>query len=128
HHGLAKLHRLDVIAAAVAVDDALGRHDLFEGDAVLIVASGGAVHDEAPDATRPELEARRRGGKTVRSPPLRQMLCVGPQRKHQLARRVKLADADDRARIALQVETICGGHVSCPLRVTHWSLPPWSLT
>src|SRR5580692_6049391 len=113
-HGLAELHRLDVVAAAVAVDDALGRHDLIEGDAVLIIAAVGAVHDEAPDAARPEFEARRRGGEAVRPPPLRQMLGIGPHRKHQLARRIELADADDRARIALQVEAICCGHASCP--------------
>src|ERR1700692_1494493 len=99
--------------AAVAVDDARGRHDLIEGDAVLIIAAVRAVHDEAPDAARPEFEARRRGGETVRSPPLRQMLCIGPDRKHQLPRRIDLAIADDRARIAPQVEAICGGHVSC---------------
>src|ERR1700691_4459712 len=69
-HGLAELHRLDVVAAAVPIDDALGRHDLIEGDAVLIIAAVGAVHDEAPDAARPELEARRGGGKAVPSPPL----------------------------------------------------------
>ena len=57
HDGLAELHRLDVVAAAVAIDDALGRHDLLEGDAVLIVAAVGAVHDEAPDAARAEIEA-----------------------------------------------------------------------
>ena len=98
-YGLAELHRLDVVAAAVAVDDALGRHDLIESDAVLIIAAVGAMHDEAPDAARTELETRRRGGEAVRSPPLRQMLCIGPDRKHQFARRVEFADADDRARI-----------------------------
>src|ERR1700728_3131081 len=41
--GLAELHRLDVITAAVAVDDALGRHDLIEGDAALIIAAIGTV-------------------------------------------------------------------------------------
>src|SRR5580692_10192981 len=64
HDSLAELHRLDVVAAAVAVDDALGRHDLLEGDAVLIVAAIRTVHDETPDAARLELEARRRGGET----------------------------------------------------------------
>src|SRR6202042_701032 len=91
--GLTESHRLDVLAAVVAVDDALGRHDLVEDDAVLIIAAVRAVHDEAPDAARPELEARRGGGETVRPPPLRQMLWIGPRREHQLARRIELTDA-----------------------------------
>src|ERR1700730_3109053 len=62
HDSLAERHRLDVVAAAVAVDDALWRHDLLEGDAVLIVAAVRPMHDEAPDAARAEFEARRRGG------------------------------------------------------------------
>src|SRR5580692_1960629 len=119
-HGLAELHRLDVVAAAVAVDDALGRHDLIEGDAVLIIAAVRAVHDETPDAARPELKARRRGGETVRPPPLRQMFCIGPRRKHQLARRIELADADDRARILIEIEATFYGHVSCPWLSAVW--------
>src|SRR5580692_3672246 len=119
-HGLAELHRLDVVTATVAVDDALGRHDLIEGDAVLIIAAVGAVHDEAPDAARPELEARRRGGEAVRSPPLRQMLCIGPHRKHQLARRVELADADDRARISVEIEATFYGHIFYPRLSAVW--------
>src|SRR6185437_16074011 len=63
---LAELHRLDVFAAAVAIDDALGRHDLVEGDAVLIVAAIGAVHDEAPNPARPQIEAHGRCGEAVR--------------------------------------------------------------
>ena len=51
-HGLRELHRLDILAAAVAIDDALGLHDLVEGDAVLIIAAVRPVHDEAPDAAR----------------------------------------------------------------------------
>ena len=53
-----ELHRLDVVAAAVAIDDALGRHDLIVGDAVLVVAAVRPVHDEAPDAAGPEVEGR----------------------------------------------------------------------
>ena len=119
-HGLAELHRLDIVAAAMAIDDALGRHDLLEGDAVLIIAAVGAVHDEAPDAARAKLEARRRGGEAVRPPPLRQMFCIGPHRKYQLARRVKFANADDRARILIEIEATFYGHVSCPWLSAVW--------
>src|ERR1700685_2154204 len=125
HHGLPELHRLDVVAATVAVDDALGRHDLIEGDAVLIIAAVRAVHDETPDAALAELEARRRGGETVRSPPLRQMFCIGPRRKHQLARRVELADADDRARILIEIEATFYGHVFCPRLSKAWLSKAW---
>ena len=58
-HGV--LHRLDVFTAAVMKDDAFGRHDFVVGDAVLIIATVGSVHDETPDAARPHVEARRRG-------------------------------------------------------------------
>ena len=97
-----ELHRLDVFAAAVVIDDALRLHDLVEGNAVLIVAAVGAMHDEAPDAARAEIECNGRGGEAVRTPPLRQMLGIGPHRQHQIARRVEHARADDRARILLQ--------------------------
>src|SRR5580700_12332970 len=86
----------------------------------LIIAAVGAVHDEAPDAARPEFETRRGGGETVRSPPLRQMLGIGPDRKHQLARRVELADTDDRARILIEIEATFYGHVSCPWLSAAW--------
>src|SRR5579859_2863726 len=46
NHRLAELHRFHVVAAAVAVDDAFRRDDLFEGDAVLIIATVWAMHDE----------------------------------------------------------------------------------
>ena len=73
-----KPHRPDVFAfAGVTIDDALRRHDVFVGDAVLIIATVGAVHDKAPDAARPHVEARRCRGETIRAPPLRQMLGIG---------------------------------------------------
>src|SRR5580700_4277491 len=86
----------------------------------LIIAAVRAVHDETPNAARPELEARRRGGETVRSPPLRQVLGIGPDRKHQIARRVELADTDDRARILIEIEATFYGHVSCPWLSAIW--------
>src|SRR5262249_46356503 len=107
-------------APAMVIDDALRRHYLVEGDAVLVVAAVRTVHDEAPDAARPELEARRGGGEAVGSPPLRQMFRLGPRRKHQLARLVVFAHPDDGARVAMQVQTICGGHVSCPHAYAAW--------
>jgi hypothetical protein len=111
---LSELHRLDVVAAAVAVDDALRRHDLLEGDAVLIVAAVGPVHDETPDAARAHLEAVRRGGEAVRPPPLRQVFGIGPQRENQIARRSELAHADDRSRIVVKVDAASGGHAYSP--------------
>ena len=93
---LLELHRLDVGAAAVTIDDAFGRHDLFVSDAVLVIAAIGAVHDEAPDTARPKVEAHCRRGKTVRPPPLRQMFRIGEGRENEVARRVEFANADDR--------------------------------
>jgi hypothetical protein len=77
-HGLRELHGLDVITAAVAIGDALGRNNFIEGNAVLIVATVGSVHDEAPHAARTKVIGMRRGGEAVRPPPLREMLRVGP--------------------------------------------------
>ena len=70
NHRLAELHRFHIIAAAVAINDALRRHDLFEGDAVLIVAAIGPVHDKTPNAAGPEIETVSGRGKAERSPPL----------------------------------------------------------
>jgi hypothetical protein len=112
--GLPELHRLDILAAAVTVDDALRRHDLVEGDAVLIIAAVGAMHHEAPDPARPQIEARGCGGEAVRSPPLRQMFGIGPGREHQIARSIEFAHADNRARIGVEIEATSYGHVYSP--------------
>src|SRR4029077_6133438 len=110
-NSLFEVHRFNVVAAAMAVHDALGRHDLFKAYAVLIIASVGAVHDEAPHGALAEIETVRGRGEAVRSPPLRQMLGVGKGRKDQIARRIEFAHADDRARIAVEIEATSYGHV-----------------
>src|SRR5262245_21611666 len=112
-HGLRELHGPDVITA-VPIDDALGRNNLIEGNAVLIVATIRPVHDKAPHAARTKIMGMRRGGEAVRPPPLREMLRVCPYREHQCARRVEHARADDRTRIALEVDTIFYGHRFLP--------------
>src|SRR6185437_10752731 len=99
-HGLRELHRLDILAAVMAVDNAFGIHDFVKGNAVLIIATVRTMHHEAPDAAGAELEcAGGGGGETVRPPPLRQMFRIGPGLPHQLARRVEHARSDDRTRV-----------------------------
>src|SRR5262249_56832464 len=109
-HGLRELHRLHVITAVMAVDDAFRRNNFIEGDAVLIVAAIGSVHDEAPYAAGTKIIRLRRGGEAVRSPPLREVLRIGPHREHQCARRIEHARADDRTRVLIEVDAIFYGH------------------
>src|SRR5262249_19635115 len=110
NYRLAELHRFHIVAAVVvAINDALRRHDLFEGDAVLGAAGVGAVHDETPNATRPEIETGGGRGEAERFPPLRQMLWIGPGGEDQRPRRVEFARADDRSRIALKIDAACCG-------------------
>src|ERR1700691_4241918 len=111
-HGM--LHRLDVFTTAVMKDDAFGRHDFVVGDPVLIIAAVGSVHDEPPDATWTHIEAVRGDRKAVRPPPLRKMLGIGPNRENEIARRVEFTDADDRARVGIELEAIFFGHVFHP--------------
>src|SRR5581483_11892178 len=75
--GLGKLHRLDIIAAAVTINQTLQFHDFVKRDAILVIAAIWTVHDEAPDAGGPEIESLRRGGEAVRTPPLGQMFWIG---------------------------------------------------
>src|SRR5271169_2522578 len=112
--GLLELHRLDVVAATMTVNDAFRPHDFLERDAVLIVAAVGAVHHETPDAARPKVEGAGRGGEAVRAPPLRKVFGIGPRPKHQIARRIKDTRPDDRTRILIEIETICRRHCRCP--------------
>src|SRR5262249_36685792 len=109
-HRLRELHGFDVITAVMAIDDAFRRDNFSEGDAVLIVAAVGSMHDEAPYSARTKIIRMRCCGETVRSPPLREMLRVGPHRKHQCARRVEHARADDRTRIPLDIDALFYGH------------------
>src|SRR5437867_8822670 len=76
-------------------DDPLGFHDLDKDALVLIVDAIGAVHDEAPDATRPHVEVLKRVRKPLRPPPVPQVIRVGPRFEHELARRVEDARGDD---------------------------------
>jgi len=102
---------LDVVATAVVVGDALGCCDLIEGDAVLVIAPVGAVHDEAPPAAGLHLHLLDGGGKAVRPPPVFQVRGVRPGFEDQRARGIEDAGGDDF--------TICGlaifaGHVASP--------------
>src|SRR5205823_7132440 len=94
HRGT-ELHRFDIVAAAVMIDQARGLHDLVERDAIFVIASIGAMHDESPDAAGPHIEGTGRGGEAVRAPPLRQVFWIGPGFEHKLARCVELAHPDD---------------------------------
>src|SRR5262249_27657319 len=112
---LDELHRLDVVAAGVAIGQALGLLDFIEDDAVLVIAAVRPMHDEAPGAAGPEVESMRGGGEAVRAPPLRQVLGIGEGREYQVARRVELARADDRARVTVKIDAISCGHAWPPL-------------
>src|SRR5580704_12716643 len=48
------------------------------------------------------------------------MFCIGPRRKHQLARRIEFADTDDRARILIEIEATFYGHVFCSWLSKAW--------
>src|SRR6185295_16434365 len=89
-HGRAKLYGFEVVGTTVMVTEALRRLNLIEGDTILVIATVGPVHDKAPHATLGELEGAGGGGKADRTPPLREVFGVGPDRKHQLARCVEL--------------------------------------
>src|SRR5215831_13188069 len=114
--GGAELNGFEVIAATVMVADTLWLHDLIEGDAVLIVATVGPVHDEPPDATHAQVKGTGGGGKTLRSPPLGQMLGIGPDLEHEGARGIELALGDDRAGVLIEVDAVRRGHPLAPLR------------
>jgi hypothetical protein len=47
----AKLYGFEVIGATVVVAQALRRPNLIEGDAILVIAAVGPMHDKAPLAT-----------------------------------------------------------------------------
>ena len=48
--GRAKLDGFEVIGTPVMIAEALGRLNLFEGDAILVIAAVRPVHDKAPHA------------------------------------------------------------------------------
>src|SRR5262249_10113611 len=123
----AKLHRFHIVAAAVAVNKALRRHNLFESDLVLIIAAVGAVPDKAPNAARAEIETESSRGEAEWSPPLRQMLWISPGGEHQRTRRVEFARADDRSRIAIKIDAACCDDLFCSSRLAgHYYAPQWA--
>src|SRR5262249_48309083 len=79
-HRSSELHGLDIVAAAVMIDKPLGLHDFVEGDAVLVIASVGAVHHETPGAARPKVIGAGGGAKPAPPPPLPRVGGVGPAR------------------------------------------------
>src|SRR5262245_59516296 len=98
------------------IAQALGPHDFIKGDATLVVPAVRAVHDKAPHATLAEVEGTGGGGKAMGTPPLSQMLGVGENLKHQLARGIEFAHRDDRSGNEVQIDTRVGCH-SCVLSV-----------
>src|SRR5262249_3994348 len=122
--GGAELHRLYLIAAAVVVADALGFHDLVEGDAVVIVATVGAVHDEAPHAAGAEFERLGCGGEPEGTPPTRQMLRGRPRRPNQFARRFDDARGEEGSGVPRRVEAISLAHALSPWPGAHADSPP----
>src|SRR5262245_43585643 len=112
--GGAKLNGFEVVAATVMVADPLWLHDLIEGDAVVIVATVGPVHHEAPDAAHAHVEGAGGGGETSRSPSLRQVLGIGPDLKHERAGRIELTPSDDRTGVLIEVDAIRRGHRLVP--------------
>src|SRR6185436_10384033 len=95
-HGGLKADRLEILlAAAVAVDEALRRHDLEIGDLVLIVAAVRPVHDEAPHATWLHLHLVRGRGEAAGSPPLLHLLRIRPGVEYELPWCIDQARYDD---------------------------------
>src|SRR5262249_51584249 len=119
--GGAKSDGFHVVAVSVA--DAFGLDDLVKGDAVLIIATIGSVHDEAPHPTGTEIECAGRRGEPDRTPPTRQMLRCSPRRPHQLARRREDALGDERPLVRLQLEFIFFAHSSFPWLGAHADMP-----
>src|SRR5262245_24020459 len=112
--GGAKLNGFEVVAATVMVADSLWLYDLIEGEAVLIVAAVGPVHHEAPDAAHAHIEGAGGGGEALRSPPLGQMLGIGPDLEHERAGRIELTLCDDRAGVLIEVDAVRRGHRLLP--------------
>src|SRR5690606_5550510 len=80
---------LVLVDHAVAIDDALGRHDL-EKDAVGgILLPVGPLHDVVPAAADAEVELADRVGKALRAPPAAEVERIGEHLPDQRARRVE---------------------------------------
>src|ERR1700733_11477798 len=78
-------------------DDPLMREDLDEDVLIFIVATVGAVHDETPKATGPEIEVVKCIGEAVRPPPTLQMLRLAPSLPDERTRRSEDTGRDDFA-------------------------------
>lgn len=90
HRHLKPVHWLQMLK-----DDPLRFHDLDKDALILIVHAIGAVHDEAPEATRPQVERVKSVRKALRPPPMLQVFRVSPRSEHHLARHIQDTRGND---------------------------------
>lgn len=62
----------------------LGFHNLDKDAFILEVDAIGAVHEEAPDAARPQVELVKSVREALRPPPMRRVIRIGPRFEHEL--------------------------------------------
>src|SRR5215469_12178128 len=75
-----------------AIEDEALRLDNFDIDTVeRVVVSIRPAHGVAPSATRPDVHFQNPGSESVRAPPLRDVLWIGPHLKDEIAGRVEIA-------------------------------------
>src|SRR5690606_27090064 len=109
---------------AVEVDEALGLDDLRVPDVVLKVHSVRSVHHKAPLTAGTQLHLLRRRGEAVWSPPVPNVLRVGPGRPHKLPRGVEAAGDDDLpVRREGGLHCVANGCLSLKTRC-HLCIPP----
>ena len=112
-----------VFVGAVVHFDEARRLDLAEHHAVVIARAVGADEDEPPPAADADIDLARFEREAFRPEPHRQMLRIGPDLEHQLARGSDDPRQDDLALELPRVEgrPICDAlacHASSPLSVT----------
>ena len=101
--------------ADVVIDDALRRDHLAIDDVVLVIGAVGAVHDEDPFAAGTNIHRLRGGGKSVRTPPLRDVFRRGPGVEYEIPRGVENARRGDLTRGGVRATSFeCGVHASSP--------------
>src|ERR1700730_14330186 len=89
------LHGLNIVTPGMAVDQPFGFHDLVVDDPILVIDAVGAMHDEPPNAARPNVDRASGGPEAGRPPPLHRVFWIGPRFKDELARRVEHPRRDD---------------------------------
>src|SRR5258706_6525154 len=90
-------------------NEPLRLYDLHVHILVLVIDAVGPVHDEPPDAAQLHVHLVNRCRETSRSPPIHDVLRIGPHLEDQLARCIKNAGRED-----FPIGCACDGHASSP--------------